>query len=90
MGMHTPRVGNLAMQYFRHILGPDVDDKRLVYAEGAREEERALQTLGTVLLDTGVGEAFFDDPSRMLRDLLADAAEAYLKTLPSPSESGSQ
>jgi hypothetical protein len=82
MGMHTPRVDNLTMQYFRYVLGPDVDDKRLVYAEGAREEERALQTLGTVLLDTGVGAFFFDDPSRMMRDLLGDAAAAYLRTLP--------
>ena len=77
-GAHTPRAGNLAMQYFRRILGPDVDDNRLVYAENAFDETKALNVLGTVRQDIGVGEAFFGDPKRMLRDLLADSTSQWL------------
>jgi hypothetical protein len=81
MGSHTPRVGNLAMQYFARVLGEPADDRRLIYAEAVSDEKRALDLLGTCVLDTGVGAAFFGDPRRMHRDLLADAAEEYLKQL---------
>ncbi len=79
-GAHTPRAQNLCMQYFERLLPPPVDDRRLVYAEGAFEEAKALEVLGTCVLDTGVGAAFFDDELRMHRDLLADAAQEYLRT----------
>jgi hypothetical protein len=79
MGSPLPRQGNLAVQYFARILGIKGEDARLVYAESVFEENRALNLLGTHLLDTKIGVAFFDDPQRMHRDLLADAAEDWLK-----------
>ena len=53
----------------------------LIYAEALWDEARARDLLGTHLLDTAVGEAFFGDDGRMHRDLLADAAAAYLERL---------
>jgi hypothetical protein len=49
--------------------------------EALFDEGKALDLLGTHLVDTGIGEAFFADPRRMHRDLLSDAAGAYLDTL---------
>jgi hypothetical protein len=54
---------------------------RLTYAEALWEESQALRLLGTRMVDTGIGKAFFDDDQRMFRDLLADAATEYLRTL---------
>lgn len=82
MTSHTVREGNLAAQYFRKLLGPDCDDRQLVCAEGVFEEPRALNVLGTVLLDGQIGEAFFADRARMYRDLLSDAARDYLRDAP--------
>jgi hypothetical protein len=85
MGSPLPRSGNLAVQYFARLLGVKGEGRRLVYAESLFEESRALNLLGTHLLDTQIGVAFFDDPQRMHRDLLADAATAWLnKNLAKP------
>jgi hypothetical protein len=81
MGSALPRRGNLAVQYFARLLGEKSESPRLVYAESVWEEDRALRLLATYMLDTGVGVAFFDDPLRMHRDLLADAATEYIKQL---------
>jgi hypothetical protein len=37
--------------------------------------------LGTRLVDTRIGAAFFEDPTRMQRDLLSDAAKQFLDEL---------
>jgi hypothetical protein len=79
MGSALPRQGNLATQYFAHLLGEKGEGRRIVYAESIFEESRALNLLGTHLLDTRIGSAFFDDAERMHRDLLCDAAREYLK-----------
>jgi hypothetical protein len=79
MGSALPRQGNLATQYFAHLLGEKGEGRRIVYAESIFEESRALNLLGTHLLDTRIGSAFFDDAERMHRDLLSDAAREYLK-----------
>jgi hypothetical protein len=86
-GTHMPRADNVGMQYFAWALGGAVDERRLIYTEGIFDEERSLNVLGTSLQDSGIAEAFFDDPLRMHRDLLGDAARAYLKQLAgSPQE----
>lgn len=82
-GSHTVRQGNLAVQYFDRLLAAKESDHRIVFTEGIYEEPRALQVLGTVMVDTRIGESFFGDPQRMHRDLLADAAAEYLKSWPS-------
>jgi hypothetical protein len=80
MGSALPRQGNLAIQYFAHVLGEKGECKRIVYAESIFDESRALNLLGTHLLDSRIGSAFFGDAERMHRDLLSDAAREYLKT----------
>jgi hypothetical protein len=81
MGAQLPRKGNLAVQYFARLLGEPGEGARIIYAEALYEEPRALDLLGTHLIDTDIGAAFFDDKLRMHRDLLSDAAAAYLKKM---------
>ena len=79
LGPALPRKGNVTVQYFARLLGERGEGQRIIYTEGIFEVPRALQSLGTRLLDTRIGADFFGDEQRMHRDLLADAAEAYLK-----------
>jgi hypothetical protein len=81
MGSALPRRGNLATQYFARLLGEKGEGRRIVYAESTFEEPRAVNLLGTHLLDTRIGSAFFDDAERMHRDLLADAATKLLEKM---------
>jgi hypothetical protein len=83
IGGHQPRQGYVMMQYFQRLLGEPLEGRRIVYAEGLWDVDRALELLGTHLLDATLGEGFFGDPLRFHRDLLGDAAAAYLpKILP--------
>ncbi len=75
-GPHQPRAMNLQASYFRYALG---DDDRVIYAENIFDEKGALALLGTVLTDRELAAVTFGDPLRMERDLLGDAADAYLK-----------
>jgi hypothetical protein len=81
MGTQMPRRGNLAVQYFARLLGEVGEGKRITYAEAIFDESRALDLLATRLVDTRIGSAFFEDPLRMHRDLLSDAAKQYLDEL---------
>jgi hypothetical protein len=81
MGTQLPRQGNLAVQYFARLLGEAGEGGRVVYAEAIFDESRALDLLATRLIDTRIGTAFFEDASRMHRDLLSDAAKEYLDEL---------
>jgi len=76
-----PRDGELATQYFLRVLGESAEGRRVVFAEGLFEEPRALDMLGTHLLDGSVGAAFFGNDLRMHRDVLGDAARPYLDEL---------
>jgi hypothetical protein len=81
MGTQLPRKDNLAVQYFARLLDETGEGGRIVYAEALFEESRALDLLATRLVDTRIGTAFFEDASRMHRDLLGDAAKEYLDEL---------
>jgi hypothetical protein len=81
VGAQMPRRGNLAVQYFARLLGEAGECKRIIYAEALFDEEKALNLLGTHRLDASAAEAFFGDPLRLHRDLLADATPAVLDTL---------
>jgi hypothetical protein len=81
VGSAMPRQGNLAVQYFAKLLGEPGEGRRIIYAEALWDEAKALDLLGTHLLDTDVGAFFFKDDQRMHRDLLADAATDYLRKL---------
>jgi hypothetical protein len=81
IGKQLPRKGNLAVQYFAHLLGEKGEAERITYAEGLGDEPRALDLLATRLVDTQVGIDFFNDPLRMHRDLLSDGARDYLSVM---------
>ncbi|MGE0094394.1 MAG: hypothetical protein AB7M05_09600 [Alphaproteobacteria bacterium] len=80
-GVRQARVDNLQYSYFKRAMGPDADGKRLIYAESVFEEAKALDLLGSILLDRAIAMAFFDKESRMERDLLGDATAEYLPVL---------
>ena len=81
IGPHMPREDLVVTQYFLRLLHEPKEGRRVVYAESLWEEPKALDLLGTHLLDGAVGEAFFGDYMRMHRDLLGDAASEYLPRL---------
>jgi hypothetical protein len=81
IGPHMPRQDLVVTQYFLRLLHEPAEGRRVVYAESLWEEPKALDLLGTHLLDGSVGEAFFGDYLRMHRDLLGDVAHEYLPHL---------
>lgn len=78
---HMPREESLHVQYFSRLLNEPIEGRRIIVAESLWEESKALDLYGTHLLDGSIGQAFFGDPMRMHRDLLADAAKEYLPTI---------
>ncbi len=81
-GAALPRKGNLAVQFFAKVLGQPGEGKRILYPESITDESKALRSLATYEIDGGAAAAFFDDPTRLYRDLLSDAAAKYLKENP--------
>jgi len=81
IGPHMPREDLVVTQYFLRLLHEPKEGRRVVYAESMWDEPKAMDLLGTHLLDGSVGEAFFGDYLRMHRDLLGDAAGQYLPKL---------
>ena len=79
MGAHMPRDSEITMQYFERLLDEPVEGGRIIFAEGLWEEPRALDLLGTHLVDGSAGAAFFGEFMRMHRDLLSDAARVYIQ-----------
>lgn len=77
-GPAMPRKNNLAVQYFSKLLGVRGEGEKIIYAESVFQPTRAMQILGTNLLDAQIGEGYFGDPWRMHRDLLGNAAAVYL------------
>jgi hypothetical protein len=78
LGAKTPRAGNLQYEYFVNALGRDAADKRVIYMESIFDRQRALDVLGTLVIDRKVGRDFYGDEGRMERDLLSDGATARL------------
>jgi hypothetical protein len=77
VGAHMAREGEIAQQYFEKLFG-EREGLRIVFAEGLWDEAAQLQLLGTHILDASIGQGFFNDPRRMHRDLLSDAAAQVL------------
>lgn len=78
LGPKQPRPGNLQYAYFQKLMGRRAEGKRLWYAEGVFSEKGGRTLLGTILLDRGASAAFFRSPTRLERDLLADAAARWI------------
>ena len=86
MSAHMPREGEVNWQYFSRLLRQGREGDRIIYAEGLWELKDALDLLATHGVDRGLGASFFGDPERMHRDLLADAAKAWVDAhLPQPT-----
>jgi hypothetical protein len=81
MGSAMPRQGNLAVQYFARLLNQPGEGPRITYAESLYDEPKALSLLATHLVDTQVGVDFFNDATRMHRDLQCDVASEYVRLL---------
>jgi hypothetical protein len=81
MGPQLPRKQNLALQYFTRLLGEPGEGRRITYSESIYDESKALDLMATRAIDTAIGVDFFNDPLRMHRDLLSDAAKDYLPLL---------
>lgn len=80
-GAVLARDGNLSLQYFERLLELRGEGNRLVYME-SYYPPIPLQTLvATRAVDAGIGKAFFNDPERMFRDVLSDAAATYIKEM---------
>jgi hypothetical protein len=82
IGSHMAREGEIAWQYFARLLGDGREGGRLVFAEEKWNPRDALALLATHRVDADLGEAFFGDPGRLHRDLLADAAGVWLEAHP--------
>jgi hypothetical protein len=80
-GATLPRQNSLAVRYFAKLFEQAGEGDRVIYAEAQFDEAQDLKLLGTHLLDSSIGKVFFDDSSRMKRDLLGPYANAYLDTL---------
>jgi hypothetical protein len=78
IGSHMAREGEVAAQYFLRLLGEGAEGDRVVYAEGLWQPRDALDLLATHAVDLGAGAAFFGEPLRMHRDILADGARRWL------------
>lgn len=81
IGVHMARDGELATQYFLRLLGEAAEGDRVVYAEEKWDEAQAMDLVGKHILDSRLGESFFGSGPRMHRDILGDAARAYLDVL---------
>lgn len=82
IGPHMPREQECSIQFFERLFREPQEGKRIIYAEALWNEKDALNLLATHVVDEAAGEAFFGDPMRMHRDLLADAAKTYLDAHP--------
>jgi len=69
-----PREDLAVTQYFLRLLHEPREGRRVVYAESLWDPAKAMDLLGTHLLDGGVARHFFGDYLRMHRDLLGGAA----------------
>jgi hypothetical protein len=78
-GSALPRKQNLATQYFARLLGVSGEGPRIVYAESLYDEPKALKLLNATTVDTKAGEVIFDDPTRLHRDLMAEATATFLR-----------
>ena len=78
LGAAAPRQKNVAIQYFSRLLGTRGESLELLYAESIFSDQRALELLGTHLLDIEISKGFFDTPWRMHNDAMGNAAAVYL------------
>lgn len=77
-GDHQARVRSFGMLYFRKRFGETGGEEHVLYGEGITSAEEARALVGKNRADRDLARAFFGDPKRLQRDLLGDAAAAFL------------
>jgi len=82
IGSHMARREEVSFQYFCRLLQAPGEGGRVVYAEEKWNPRDALTLLAGHRVDRELGRAFFHDPDRMHRDLLADGAKKWLEGHP--------
>jgi hypothetical protein len=83
---HQARYRETSKQYFQRLLREPEShaaeqERRVIYAESAGDEAKALKLLAVHLVDQQAAEAFFNCATRLQQDVLADATAAYLEQL---------
>ena len=77
-GTKAPRNGNIFSQYFAKLLGTAGESNQIEYIEAIFDEKALQDQAGSLALDGEIGDAVFNDGTRMYRDLLADGAKEVL------------
>jgi len=80
-GAVLARDGDLTKQYFKRLLHIEKEGFRLVYKELYFPPTPMLTLLATRSVDRGISVAIFNNPDRMFRDVLSDAAASYIRTM---------
>jgi hypothetical protein len=80
-GAVLARNGDLTKQYFKRLLNIKKEGLRLVYKELYFPPTPMLTLLATRSVDQRISVAIFNNPDRMFRDVLSDAAASYLRTM---------
>lgn len=81
LSSHMARDREIGMQYFARLFGDPAEGRRVIFAEGITDEAKALDLVGTHLLDEAAASALFGDPARLHRDILADGATKALDSM---------
>lgn len=68
------RRDNIEIAAAAAVMGKDAIGLRLFYLENALTIPDGLKSVASILIEKSLGQAVFNDPYRMWRDLLADAA----------------
>lgn len=79
MGTKSARQGAQLARYCAWLMGVEGEGERLVFAEGARDEDEALAVLATFLADAEIGLAFGGHPLAFMRDVLGEPTDALLR-----------
>lgn len=77
-GPKTAREGNLQSQYFLFLFSEKETGNRVIYTENVFDRDHALSILRTVLNDRKAGQLFYNDHTRLEKDLMADGATFHL------------
>ena len=80
-GAVLARDGDLTKQYFKRLLHIEKEGFRLVYKELYFPPTPMLTLLATRSIDRGISVAIFNNPDRMFRDVLSDAAASYIRIM---------
>jgi hypothetical protein len=82
----TARKDNTVVQYFARLFGETTGESdRIIYAESIYEEEKAMNLLGTLRLDSKLAATMFGDRFRLWRDFLADGGRSVIDEILAPT-----